>query len=488
MIEKSVKIHDKFSLELKFGYSTRRKLKENLFEVNTWIFIPNSLDINRQTYDKSDFYKDLKSNIRLITPEFLLRDIADRTKSPFIHLEAAFNALAASPTRGNAREYEHQIKMFLSILKSSLRDHREHIIRNMETEDRDYLISNYLQSSQGILSNYRSLRHIIAVPTVTGELFSLYLLGDEFMSNLIEQHTFMLADEIRKLYPGLYGQTGHMLTQLISSEVEYRKSKGFPVAENRGEEEIRELIYRRGVLKKLFESQLFLATRKKKDGFIAEQLIYSIAAGFAMIFATGIAFAFQQKYGNFTIPLFVALVISYMLKDRIKELTRYYFAGKLKKVFFDHKTSISVTPDKSVGWCKESFDFVSAEKVPGDIIKKRDRSFVLEAQSVRGWEKVVLYRKLMKLDRPSLDGIFTHFTITGVNDIIRFNVSNFVHNMDNPEIPFRTLSGDGYEELGGQKVYYLTFVIDLKYDGENQVTVYRVTFNRSGILKVDSLP
>ena len=37
-----------------------------------------------------------------------------------------------------------------------------------------------------------------------------------------------------------------------------------------------------------------------------------------MIFATGIAFAFQQKYGNFTIPLFVALVISYMLKDRIK--------------------------------------------------------------------------------------------------------------------------------------------------------------------------
>ena len=49
------------------------------------------------------------------------------------------------------------------------------------------------------------------------------------------------------------------------------------------------------------------------------------------------------------------------------------------------------------------------------------------------------------------------------------------------------LTGDGYEELSGQKVYYLTFVIDLKYDGENQVTVYRVTFNRSGILKVDSL-
>ncbi len=487
MIDKSVKIHDKFSLELKFGYSTRRKLKKNLFEVNTWIFIPNSLDINRQTYDKSDFYKDLKSNIRLITPEFLLRDIADRAKSPFIHLESSFNALAVSPTRGNTREYEHQIKMFNSILKSSLRDHREHIVRNIGTEDRDYLISIYLQSSRDILSNYRSLRQIIAVPTVSRELFSLYLLGDEFMSNLIEQHTFLLADEIRKICPELFSRSGHMFTDLIRGEVEYRKSKGFPVAESRGEEEIRELIYRRGVLKKLFESQLFLATRKKKDGFIAEQLIYSIAAGFAMIFATGIAFAFQQKYGNLTIPLFIALVISYMLKDRIKELTRYYFAGKLRKVFFDHKTKISVTADKSVGWCKESFDFVSADKVPANIIRKRGKSLTFDAQSVRGWEKVVLYRKLMKLDRPSLDGIFTHYTITGVNDIIRFNVSNFVHNMDNPEIPFRMLTGDGYEELSGQKVYYLTFVIDLKYDGENQVTVYRVTFNRSGILKVDSL-
>jgi hypothetical protein len=487
MIEKNVKIHDRFSLELKFGYSTRRKQKVNLFEVNTWIFIPLSLDINRHTYSKDDFYKDLKSNIRLITPEFLLRDIADRSKSPFTHLEDSFNALAASPTRANSREFEHQIKMFSSILKSSLRDHREHIIRNIATEDREYLISDYLQSSRSILSSYRNLRRIIAVPTVTGELFSLYLLGDEFMSNLIEQQTFILADELRKSFPEIYNLRGQGLTDLIRDENDYRKSKGYPVAGNGTTEEIRELIYRRGVLKKLFESQLFLAARKKKDGFIAEQLFYSIAAGFAMIFATGIAFAFQQKYGNFTIPLFVALVISYMLKDRIKELTRYYFAGKLKKVFFDHKTSISVPPDKSIGWCKESFDFVSAEKVPGDIIRKRSKHFALEAQTVKGWEKVLLYRKLMKLDRPSLDGIFTHYSITGVNDIIRFNVSNFIHNMDNPEIPFRNLSGDGFEESNGQKVYYLTFVIDLKYDGENQVTVYRVIFNREGILKAVQL-
>jgi len=485
MIERNVKIHDRFSLELKFGYSTRRKQKVSLFEVNTWIFIPNSLDINRQTYTSSDFYKDLKSNIRLITPEFLLRDIADRAKSPFVYLKESFVNLAGSPTRSNIREYEHQLKMFNSILKSSLRDHREHIIRNIETEDRDYLISSYIENSYNLLANYRDLRHIIAVPTISRELFSLYLLGDEFMSNLIEQNTFLLADELGRKHPEVYESAGKQLLDLIRSETDYRKSKGFPFAESNNQEQIRELIYRRGVLKKLFESQLFLSARKKKDGFIAEQMIYSIAAGFAMIFATAVAFAFQQKYGSFTLPLFFALVISYMLKDRIKELMRYYFAGKLRKVFFDHKTSIWVAPDLSIGWCKESFDFVPGEKVPPDIMKRRSKSLTMNAEIVSGWEKPVLYRKLMKLNRPSLDRIFAHYSITGVNDIIRFNVSNFIQNMDNPEIPYRTLTAGGYSETSGQKTYYLTLVIDLKYDGENEINVYRVTFNRSGILKVE---
>ncbi|MCK7540707.1 MAG: hypothetical protein MZV63_62380 [Marinilabiliales bacterium] len=125
--------------------------------MNTWIFIPNSLDINRLTYDKSDFYKDLKSNIRLITPAFLLRDIADPKKSPFVHLENSFVTLAGNPIRTNIRAYEHQLKMFLSILKSSLREHREHIIRNIHTEDREYLLSSYLLNIRSIMSNYRGL-------------------------------------------------------------------------------------------------------------------------------------------------------------------------------------------------------------------------------------------------------------------------------------------------------------------------------------------
>lgn len=76
MIDLKTKIHDKYSIEFKMGFVARRKLPESDFSVYTWIFVPSSLDINKFSYPKSHFYRDVKSNIRLITPRFLLRDIA----------------------------------------------------------------------------------------------------------------------------------------------------------------------------------------------------------------------------------------------------------------------------------------------------------------------------------------------------------------------------------------------------------------------------
>jgi len=67
------------------------------------------------------------------------------------------------------------------------------------------------------------------------------------------------------------------LPDFIRSEVSYRQSKCFPVAEGNALIQNRKLVYRREILKKFFESQLFLETRKKKDGFMVEQLVYSIA-------------------------------------------------------------------------------------------------------------------------------------------------------------------------------------------------------------------
>ena len=197
MIEENVKLHDKFSVELKLGFIARKKALKNNFTINAWIFIPESLDINRFTYSKENFYNDLKSNIRLITPIFLLRDIAERKCPVFANLESSFQLLASQPTRTNKAEYEYQLKMFLSILKSSLREEINHI-SNIKEDDIDYLLHHHLDNLVSVMGQYRALYFIINVPTVSTELVEYFNYGDEFMSNLAEYNSFLLLKNLKE--------------------------------------------------------------------------------------------------------------------------------------------------------------------------------------------------------------------------------------------------------------------------------------------------
>lgn len=485
MIDESVKIHDKFSIEIKLGYGTRRSKKINDYIINTWFFIPYSLDVNRYTYNKNQFYSDLKTNIRLITPVYLLREIAEGDESPFYLLEDSFQKLANTPIRKNKETYEYNLKMFHSILKSSLRNDINHIIRNVVVEDRQFLITSYTKNCTLILERYRELRKIVNVPTIYGELMSSYLLSDEFMSNLIEQHTYFLLHKLENGFIADFNKNKLALLELIKSEILYKEEKGYPTVKEESLDNNGEVIFRRGVLKKYIESQLFLESRKRKDGVFIEQILYSLAAGLSMIFATAIAFSFQHKFGNFTTPFFVALVISYMLKDRIKELTRYYLGGKLKKRMFDHKNTIQVKDSQKIGWCKESFDFVLEDNVPKKVLKIRNRSQIMEIENRGANEKIILYRKLIRLNRKKLNQAFPQYEITGTNDIIRFNISRFIKNMDNSKVPAYILKDDYYEDIMGDKLYYLNLIMKFQYEEQSDYCRYRIVFNRDGIKKVE---
>ena len=484
MIEEVVKIHDKFSLEIKLGFIARKKQLVSDFLMNIWIFIPNSLDINRSTYSKSDFYRDLKSNIRLITPVFLLQDIVNGENSPFIQFENSIRKLASNPSRSNSEIYEFQIKMFLSILKSALREHVEHIQKNKIAEDNTHLVNEYIEHTKKIVETYRNLRKHINVPTISKERLDYYLFGDEFMSNLIEHHTFKLVSGIEK-----NGSNEFLVTKLlllISQEIEYKKSKGYPIVEKDNPQKNRDLVFKLGLLKKYAESELFLTAKKKKDGIMVEQLYLSIAAGLSMIFATIVAFSFQQKYGNYTIPLFFALVISYMLKDRIKELGRYYFAHKLSHYYFDYK--IKITLNKLlIGWSKEAMDFVETSKVPKEVMKLLNRSPIEEVNNRISNEQIILFKKFIRLRRSNLDKSIQYST-QGMNEIVRINLSNFTQKMDDPKVPLYALDDrDVFKVLEGEKVYSIDFIMQMHNRNQTEFHRYRVLLNRDGIKEVERL-
>jgi len=155
MIEIKTKVHDNFSIEFKESFVVRQKEKDNNFAVNTWLFVPNSLDINPQTYGKDQFYRDVKSNVRLITPVFILRDIVEGKAVPLNYLQDAMIAMASSPTKSNISEYEYQIKMFCAIVKSSLRDEVFHILSICKNDDVIFLSEEYLKNARQIVNHIR---------------------------------------------------------------------------------------------------------------------------------------------------------------------------------------------------------------------------------------------------------------------------------------------------------------------------------------------
>lgn len=486
MIEELVKIHDQFTIEIKTGFIANDPKGKNSFNLKAWIFVPSSLDINRHTYSKEVFYRDLKVNTRLITPVYTLEEIANSVQSPLVHLENAINSLSEKKSRSQDR-YEYQIKMFNSILKSALRESINDIAELHHSVDITTKVEEFVALCRRISHKYRKLEAKIQKNKINELISELYLFGDEFLSFFIVMHCFKLIKELEDKDLDL-GSARKLLIDLIKNENRYKSEKGFLIVEKESLDNNRHLIFRRGVLKKYIESELFLLTQKKEDAFILKQFIYSFAAGISMVFATIVAFSFQQKYGNFTMPFFTALVVGYMLKDRIKELGRYYFAHKFSDKYYDLKTELAIN-DEPIGWCKDGVDFISQDKIPQEVAKKRARSSLLELNNKYNKEEVILYRSMIKTDNDLINRS-KHYKIQGLNRIIRLNLKSFLHKMDNPEVPLYYIdseNNDNIEFVNGEKVYFLNIILELDDNGKKDYHRYLVELNREGVLSVKNL-
>lgn len=487
MISIQAKKHDNFSVEFKFGFNCKDDKKVDDFSVNAWIFVPNSLDINPENYGKKQFYRDIKSNVRLITPVFLLRDIAQDSSLPMRSLKKALEDIASRPGQKEQNAYEYHLKMFAAIFKSAMRDQVSHIYSSRSNGNLDYLAWDYIENSALVLKKFRALYRIIDVPTVTDKIRNSFRYCDEFMSHLLELRTTRLIKFI-DASPShwTYDEVRPALLELIMSERKYKKESKYGIMTGDAERD-RNLVYHHGMLKKFTESELYIRLDKKKDGVAVQQIYYSIAAGVAMVFATGVAWHTQMRYGNITWPLFVVLVVSYMLKDRIKDLLRYYFAHKLGNKYYDKKATVTIGENK-VGVIKEGFDFVSPERCPKEVIHLREEASHVEDESRIFEEKILLYRKHVTIDdkKTSNDDFYQ---MSGINEIMRLHLFRFTQKMDNSRVPIDTVDEEGNVcRVNVQKLYYINIVFQLKHDdGLVRYHNFKISMTRDGVLGIEEI-
>lgn len=493
MIEIETSIHDAYSVEVKVGFKSEKIGQQAEFETNTWFFIPNSLDINASTYQKEQFYSDVKSKVRFITPVYLLKEIADNGAVPLNNLRSAFNDVLADKDGdvGLIMEYEFQLKMFMAIFRSAIRDHIAEIKKCVLAVDLEERCVEFATAVENISIQFRALRELLVDLEEGSDVKNYYDFADEYLSYAIIHQVFHFIELLEASKYKMSSVLNQHLIGLIIREKEYMRQQDYLDIKKGDKENNQKVVYRHAMLDKYIESDLVLTSNKRRDedGVIAQQIYYSLAAGLSMVFATVIAFSFQQKYGNFTMPLFVALVISYILKDRIKDLMRYYFIGKLGGKYFDNKTSISIK-DQKIGWIRESVDFIAENKVPEEVLHLRDRSALLEVENKIHNEKILLYRKKVHLDNKKVIQEST-YAFDGINDIIRFNFTRLTQRMNNPYVSVFTLDQEDVtgqpEKILADKIYYLNFITQIKYGDKVNYKRFRVICKRTGIEAIEDL-
>lgn len=487
MIEIKTKIHDKFSVEFKISFIVEEEGGDNDFTINTWLFIPNSLDINPTTYGKDEFYRDVKSNVRLMTPVFLLKNITGNGAVPLTLLRNATENLSVSLSKEAVADYEYHVKMFAGIVKSALRDEAMLIEDSLDLDEILPLCRSFAKNASHITESYRNLKSLLEKVEITDDVRYIYSFGDEFISHTVESHSFRILNNLAKRpATGDIKEIKNILIELIRNESDYKKDNGYVTISEDNPQNNRLIVYRHGILKKYVGSALYIKLNKKRDGQTVREIYYSIAAGIAMVFATVIAFAFQRRFGNFSGPLFAALIVSYMLKDRIKDLMRYYFAHRLGRKYFDNKAAINIK-NRSVGWLKEGMDFITEEQVPELVMKLRGRSPLLEAENRIFDEKIILYRELVYINGQELEK-YNEYPISGINDIMRVHINRFTLKMDDPQIPVRRVTKEGeVETIYTDKMYYINFILQLQHDGDTEYKRLRLVVTRNGILDIEEM-
>ena len=480
-----VKIHDKHQLEIKSNYLFDEAKSNSTYEVDTYLFIPKSLGINRHTYRKINFYDSIKSYIRFKTPDFHLSKVADGKNSPFNRLNESHENLTRNFTETGFSEFEYRNKYFVSVTVHAIRSEAVKVVKH--PTDVNNSITDFLKTMEYVINKYRSLGKKISESKFSDKTLQEHNLGDEYISLIKEKYLFYILDSLeRKLAQEKIDTIKKLILNTIKDEIDYRKEQGYKSIVNEKSDN-EEFLYRFSAYKKYFGSILYLNSESSEEGVWLEQILFGIAAGFAMLFATAVAFYYQSVYGSLTSQLFVVLVISYIFKDRIKEIMRLIFSKKVLKGLYDFKIKVFFNEKFRIGTFKNRFDFIRWSEIPENILALRNKNRPKEFINKFAKEKVILFRQKIELNPNAHKKFLSEIESQGITDILRFDVSRLLTKMDDPQKSVYVLTENGYKKIKSKRVYHINFLI--KFTGMKNTVInrYRIVLNKHGIQRIEKV-
>ena len=458
MLIDAIKQHGKKQIEVKQKIRITDKTKKLKYRVDTFFIFPGALQITENNFKKEEFKHNLKCYLSL------------SEQSPSLSgLRNELSELRISP--GQEEESDDFYRRFCLKYKTALQESSRSLMENQELSVEE--TEAFLQTVNKLLEEFRKIK--------SSQENSDHLV--QLLDKLDEYLTVVTAFCLRDLSEVCIGEPRNKILSFWQEVEKYRASR-FPVESIEGESKESAFLMRWSFLKKFVQSSLFLDIRYKQGAPLLTHSIYGSAAALSMLFATVVAFFYQDRYGSLSRNLFFALVIAYIFKDRFKEIVRDWLSNVIFRRWIPDRRLFIFLGKKKVGCAKENFDFVSLNELPisnKDILQEDAR---LLSDCFRQ----------SKLTPYACDSIFRYsreITLSASEfpdeacliDIIRFNISEFLHNLGatSEGLPFFCDNGKSPK---GEKLYniylFRSFCVGEKSDSE----VIRVTVNAKAVRRI----
>lgn len=536
-IRETIKQHDRYQFETRFDYfiETKKRAhfelrKKHVYYMDAYFFIPKLMGINAESYKKSHFYEDIRSLLRFKEPHFSYGDLQGSNpekESPFGRIEYLIALLNDQNPENRIElkaELMDQIKYFscsfVSNFRRKVRKRCRVIKEDYENKKQGKVanvpdpfegLNSFLKKHFSLLRRFAELRNTVAASEEVQENLILeMMLAEEYCFYRFREGVALVVETVNLLpvtSDEKYLEAKRKLKAWSRFINWYERSYHFvSIGESTSTADREGFLSRLGNIKKYLSRVLYLEVKPNILFSVRIQAGYMLGAAVAALWyflANLFIFSYLQ-FGGFNAgggmqnflgfsgtTIVLAFVFAYVLKDRIKELSRIRFQSGVFRKMPDYLYNIyyksGMIGRTYIGKLSESVKFIrNKDVVPDDILRIREQTELWEEKHQYD---ILFYQKKVELDSLAIQKVEPKFF--SVKHIIRFSIRRFLTRLDDPIQIYLGLDKKGLvQEIGMPKVYYVGVAI--KYYSPNKKESsgfdYQVlVVNKNGLVRIDEV-
>jgi len=478
-------------IEIKTRYPLRNNRKTR-YEMDLFISTPYQLGIDEHRYGRQGFYRDMKDNTRYTINEIPLHQLSEKQSEQISPVARIYQVLKEKKTLTS--EEEHMVLYELRSLsnyfstqvkQSYRRDKRLVRQKNDENAEAEGRITQQLQEIQKFLHTYRELMKEIDSCTKSLDVHKASLWADEYMSLTTERILLYYYNLLKHTPPS--EKLLKDISRTVQQEKKWRTEKQYISACIDGDQISREAgLERENMLKKWSQGVLYLTSQDSKVEKGLIHVFAGAAAAIAMAVAVLFTFFADTWFSIYSLPWALVIIVSYILKDRIKEGFRGLFIRILPRLISDKTENLIDQRKKEVvGKARSFVKFIKRKNLPEQMKTAMGRQEdelgkTLEESNIIWLNKTILLRSGKLLREQS--------RFNSITEIIRISLEDFFEHMDNPKKSICRADRQGnLVTISGNRVYHCDIFVKLADDSEKKERIfwYDVVLTQKGLLRIE---